>query len=370
MDKLLGELAEQLKTHRYRTGPVRRVYIPKPNGKLRGLGIPNVRDRIVQAAVVLLLEPIIDADLPDSTYGYRKGRDAHDALKAVSVNLLTGYTDVVDADLKAYFDTIPHDNLLRLVAERVVDRRILGLIRQWLKAPVIEPDAPSGSAGTRSDTGTPQGGVISPLLANLYHSCIPRVWAQWEATRQLGGKFVSYADDFVIMLRPGRGQAAMEQLEHVCTRLGLTLSTEKTRVIESAKESFHFLGFEVQKIQSPKSGKWWPRVQPSALSRQRVREKLREIMNRKTGIRPVEQVLDKTNALLRGWGGYFHFGHSVNAMRSTNEFAGQRLRKWLMRRRHRRGQGYTEYPTEKLYKVFGLYKLPTHLRHAAPNASG
>jgi group II intron reverse transcriptase/maturase len=291
-------------------------------------------------------------------------------LKAVSQHLRVGYTDVVDADLKAYFDTIPHDNLLKLVAERVVDSGILWLISQWLKAPVIEPDAPPGSAGQSSDKGTPQGGVISPLLANLYHACIPRIWTQWESTRRLGGKIVSYADDFVIMLWPGRGQAAAEQLEHVCTRLGLTLSTEKTHVVQAAKESFRFLGFEVQKIHNPKSGKWWSRVRPAAASQQRVRNKLREIMNRSTLNRPVTQVIHDANALLRGWGGYFHFGYPVNAMCNTNEFATHRLRKWLMRRRHKRGQGYTEYPTGKLRNTFGLYKLPTHPPHTAPKASG
>jgi RNA-directed DNA polymerase len=370
VDCLLDELSEQLKQRTYRTGPVRRVYIPKANGKLRPLGIPNVRDRVVQAAVVLVLEPIIEADLPDSAYGFRPGRSAHGALKAVADHLLAGYTDVVDADLKAYFDTIPHDNLLKLVAERVVDRGILWLINQWLKAAVIEPDSPPGSAGQRSDSGTPQGGVISPLLANLYHACIPRVWSQWETTRRLGGKIVSYADDFVIMLRPGRGQDALDELERVCARLGLTLSTEKTHVVEAKKESFRFLGFEVQKILNPKSGKWWPRTRPSAASQQRVRERLRELMNPCTANRRVKGVIDDVNALLRGWGGYFHFGCSAQAMRSVNYFARQRLRKWLVRRRHRRGQGYTQYPLEKLYGTLGLYKLPTNPAYGASHASG
>ncbi len=162
----------------------------------------------------------------------------------------------------------------------------------------------------------------------------------------------------------------MQQLEHVCTRLNLTLSQEKTRVVQATKDSFSFLGFEVQKIVNPKTGKWWPRVRPAAKSLARVRERLRELLNRNTRGRPVMDVIDEVNALLRGWGDYFHFGHPVNAMRNTNDFAQHRLRKWLMRRRQRRGQGYTEYPTRKLYDTFGLYNLPTHLPHAAPNASG
>ena len=162
----------------------------------------------------------------------------------------------------------------------------------------------------------------------------------------------------------------MDQLKHVCSRLDLTLSPEKTRVVQATEESFRFLGFEVQKILNPKSGKRWPRVRPAATSQQRVRERLREIMNRNTRTRPVTQVIKDVNELLRGWGGYFHFGHPVSAMRSINHFAEQRLRKWLMRRRQRRGPGYTDYPYEKLYDTLGLYKLPTHLPHVAPNASG
>jgi RNA-directed DNA polymerase len=213
--------------------------------------------------VLLVLEPIFEADLPDTAYGFRPGRDAHQALDAIGQHLLAGYTDVVDADLAAYFDTIPHTNLLKLVAERVVDRGILALIKQWLESPIIEPDASPGSSGKGSSKGTPQGGVISPLLANIYHACIPRVWNQWKATKWLGGRFVSYADDFVIMLRPQRGPQALHKLKQVCQRLSLELSAEKTRVVDSRSESFKFLGFDICMKRYP-SGKTGPCVSPTA----------------------------------------------------------------------------------------------------------
>jgi group II intron reverse transcriptase/maturase len=369
VDKFLSELSEDLRKRTYRTGPTRRKYIPKPNGKLRPLGIPNIRDRTAQASVLLVLEPIFEADLPDTAYGFRPGRDAHQALDAVGQHLLAGYTDVVDADLAAYFDTIPHANLLKLVAERVVDRGVLALIKQWLESPIIEPDAPPGSPGKSSPKGTPQGGVISPLLANVYHACIPRVWEQWESTKRLGGRFVSYADDFVIMLRPGRGRAAMHQLKQVCQRLSLELSVEKTRTVDGRSESFKFLGFDIRKKRYP-SGKAGPCVSPTAKAEQHLRDSVREILNRRMCWRPVPQVVQETNATVRGWVQYFRYGQCYGTMRRAKFFTEQRLRKWLTRRRQKRGQGYTEYPTACLYRTFGLYAVPMTRLYATPKASG
>jgi RNA-directed DNA polymerase len=328
VDAFLEALSMDLRKRTYRAGPIRRVYIPKANGKLRPLGIPNVRDRVVQASVLLLLEPIFEADLPESAFGFRPGRDAHQAMETIAQHLLGRYTEVVDADLAAYFDTIPHSNLLRLVAERVVDRGVL------------------------------QGGVISPLLANIYHACIPRIWSQWESTRRLGGKIVSYADDFVIMLRPGQGKLALEALERICTRLSLQLSEEKTRVVDATKDSFKFLGFHVQQV-AYASGKTGPRVTPSPQAEQRLRDRLREILNRRAGCRPVPEVVGEVNAVLRGWTQYFNHGQPQLTMKRIKFFAEQRLRKWLMRRRHQRGPGYTQYPSDTLYSTYGLYKVPT-----------
>jgi hypothetical protein len=251
-----------------------------------------------------------------------------------------------------------------------VDRGVLGLIQQWLRAPVIEPTDPPGSNGRRSDQGTPQGGVISPLLANIYHACIPHLWERRGYARKLGGEIVSYADDFVIVLPPGRGAAALEALHGICERLSLKLNEDKTRVVDAMRDSFRFLGFEVGKVKNPKTGKWYAREVPAPKSEQRLRDRLHELTSRWRGWMAPGDVVEEMNRVMRGWGTYFYYGHPQRAMKRLNHFAEERLRKWLMRRRARRGPGYTHYPTAKLYEHYGLYRLPTarppRLAHALP----
>jgi len=240
-----------------------------------------------------------------------------------------------------------------------VDRGILNLVKQWLRAPIIEPDDPSGSPGKRDDKGAPRGGVISPLLANLYHACIPYPWRVRGHARRLGGEFVSYADDFVILPRPGRGARALVAPRAIRERLSLQLNEEKTRLADAVREGFQFLGFALQKVRNPKSGKWRPRVAPAPKSEQRVRDRPRRITDRKRGGRPVGEILTEMNQVPRGWGAHFHYGNPQLSMARINHFAEERLRKWLMRRRQRRGPGYKQYPPGRLYGELGLHRLPT-----------
>jgi len=207
--------------------------------------------------------------------------------------------------------------------------------------------------------------VISPLLANIYHACIPHLWERRGHAHKLGGEIISYADDFVILLWPGRGQAALEGLRGICERLSLKLNEDKTRVVNALEDGFEFLGFELAKVLNPKSGKRYARTVPAKKSEQRLRDRLRELTPRWRGNQPVGEVVEEINRVLRGWGNYFYFGHPQQAMARINHFAEQRLRKWLMRRRQKRGMGYSQYPTARLYEEYGLYRLPTR-RPVAP----
>jgi RNA-directed DNA polymerase len=359
LEEWLAGLREELVSKTYRPAPVRRVMIPKPGGSgERPLGIPTIRERVVETAAKLVLEPIFEADLEDSAYGYRPGRGATDAIKEVHRLVCRGYTDVVDADLSKYFDTIPHSDLLQSVARRIVDRSVLRLVKMCLKAPVEERDSNGKrriTGGKSSTCGTPQGGVISPLLANLYMNRFLKHWRLTERGEAFRAYIVSYADDFVILSR-GHAAEALAWTAVVMTKLGLTLNEAKTSLKDARKESFSFLGYTFGPHRYRKDGHWYLGASPSKKSVQRVKTTIGEILlPRQTG--PWPQVRDRLNSVLRGWSAYFGYGTRLQAYRAVDQYVYDRVKHFLVRRHKVRNTGTRQFSRERVHGDFGVLRL-------------
>ncbi len=358
LEEWLAGLREALRTKTYEPDPVRRVRIPKPGGGERPLGIPTIRDRVVQTAAKLVLEPIFEADFEDSAYGYRPGRSAQDAVHEVHGALCEGYTDVVDADLSRYFDTIPHSELMQSVARRVVDRAMLTLIKGWLKVAVEERDEHGNrrlSGGRRSTAGTPQGGVISPLLANIYMHRFLRAWRQRGKPAQYRAKLVSYADDFVILSR-GKAAQALEWTRWAMGTLGLTLNDAKTCTRQATRESFTFLGYTFGPMVYRKTGRRYLGAQPSRKAIARVKARVREILHPGNQA-PWPEVAAHVNRVTGGWATYFRYGSRRLAYRAVETYVDERVRHFLRRRHKLIGQGSRRFSSHRIFGELGIRRL-------------
>lgn len=356
----LERLRQELKAKTYQSRPLLRVWIPKANGGQRPLGIPCIRDRVAQMAVLLVIGPIFEPDLFPWQYGFRTGLDAKMALRRIHFGIADrGAREVVDADLSDYFNTIPHGDLMRCVSRRIADGAVLMVIRGWLNTPVVERTPQGERRSTEAKDrhrGTPQGGIISPMLANLYFRRFMLAWYGHGYAKKFQAEVVNYADDFVILCPEGKGEQAMVVMRGLMARLGLTVNEKKTRLVKLPDETFDFLGYTVGRFYGRDGRAYWG-TRPSRKSVKRLIREIHDATTSRWNAVDVRSRIEQLNPLLRGWAGYFSQGPVGRIYRLVDNYVARRLRIWLMRKRGKRGTGYRQYPDQFLYETLGLIRL-------------